>query len=71
MTYVDGNLDPGLGQAHKNVTGLNQLTWSQPYSFRAVPFKYTWEGGGTSPISDTPPTNRKKKSTHRHQNLIQ
>jgi hypothetical protein len=24
--YVDGNPDPGSGQAHKNVTGLNQLT---------------------------------------------
>jgi hypothetical protein len=38
-------------------------------SIRAVPFKYTWEGG--TPLISDPPTNRKKISTHHHQKLLQ
>ena len=29
---------------------------------RAVPFKYTWEGG--TPLISDPPTNRKEKNVH-------
>jgi hypothetical protein len=40
-------------------------------SIRAVPFKYTWEGG-TPLISDPPPPPIEKNiSTHHHQNLLQ